>query len=84
MNKSAKKHDKLKRPDAHFTEPAEVVADGSLSHQEKAEVLDSLEQDARLLADATSEGMTGGELNKLHEVLTAKEELARKPKAKPV
>jgi hypothetical protein len=47
-------------------------------------VLDSLEQDARLLADAASEGMSGGELNKLHDVLNAKDALARKLKAKQV
>lgn len=84
MNKSAKKHDKITRPDAHFAEPADVVADGSLSHREKSEVLDSLELDARLLADAASEGMSGGELNKLHDVLQAKDHLAREPKAKKV
>jgi hypothetical protein len=77
MNKSAKKHAKLARPDAHFTDAADVVADGSLSRHEKSEVLESLELDARLLADAASEGMSGGELNKLHDVLQAKDHLAR-------
>ena len=84
MKRSVKKHEKLARPDAHFVEPADVVADGSLSHQEKSAVLDSLELDARLLADAASEGMSGGELNKLHDVLQAKDHLARKPKTKTV
>jgi len=84
MNKSVEKHDKLARPDAHFAEPADVVADGSLSHREKAEVLDSLELDARLLADAASEGMSGGELNKLYQVLQAKDHLARERKAETV
>ncbi len=83
MSKSAKIRDKLERPDAHFAAPEDVVADGSLSHQEKTDVLDILEQDARLLADATSEGMRGGEVNKLHEGLRAKNALAQKPKAKP-
>jgi hypothetical protein len=84
MKKSVKKHDKLNRPDAHFAEPDDVVADGSLSHHEKSAVLDILELDARLLADAASEGMSGGELNKLHEVLQARDHLARKLKAKTV
>jgi len=84
MNKSARKLDKLTRPDAHFAEPEDVVADGSLSHREKSEVLDSLELDARLLEDAASEGMSGGELNKLYEVLQAKDRLAREKKAETV
>jgi len=84
MSKSVKKHDKLTRPDAHFAEPDDVVADGSLSHHEKSAVLDILELDARLLADAASEGMSGGELNKLHEVLQAKDHPARKLKANKV
>jgi hypothetical protein len=81
MNKSIRKRDKLARPDAHFAEPADVVADGSLSQEEKAEVLESLELDARLIATAAAEGMSGGELNKLHDVLEAKDHLARKRKA---
>jgi hypothetical protein len=84
MSEAARKRDKITRPDAHFAEPADVVADGSLSHREKSAVLDSLELDARLLADAASEGMSGGELNKLHDVLEAKDRLARKRKAEKV
>jgi hypothetical protein len=82
MTKSATTTEKLKRPDANFAAPEDVVCDGSLSADEKSAVLDSLELDARLLVDAASEGMTGGELNKLQEVLRAKEELARRLKAK--
>jgi hypothetical protein len=82
MNESARKHDKITRPDAHFAEPEDVVTDGSLSHREKSEVLDSLELDARLLATAAAEGMSGGELNKLHDVLQAKDHLARKRKVR--
>jgi hypothetical protein len=84
MNKSAKKHDKLNRPAAHFVEPRDVVSDGSLSPDEKSDILDSLELDARLLGAAASEGMSGGELNKLHEVLQARDHLAIKVKAKRV
>jgi hypothetical protein len=45
----------------NFDAPIEVVADPSLSKQEKAEALEDLEQDARQLAIAFGEGMSGGE-----------------------
>jgi hypothetical protein len=50
-------------------------ADPSLSKQEKAEALEDLEQDARQLAIASGEGMSGGEPTALAEVLNAKEAL---------
>ena len=55
--------------------PIEVVADPSLSKPEKAKALEDLEQDARQLAIASSEGMSGGEPTALAEVLHAKEAL---------
>ena len=82
MTKSAKKRDKLNRPDAHFAEAEDVLTDRLLSVDEKSEVLDSLELDARLLETAASEGMSGGELNKLYEVLQAKDHLALSRKTK--
>ena len=64
-------------PQSHpnFDAPIEVVADPSLSKQEKAEALEDLEQDARQLDIASSEGMSGGEPSALVEVLHAKEAL---------
>lgn len=84
MTKSATKNDKLARPDAHFAEAKDVLIDGSLSADEKSEVLDSLELDARLLENAASEGMSGGELNKLYEVLQAKNRLALSAKTEKI
>jgi hypothetical protein len=46
-----------------------------LSKEEKVEALETLEHDARLLTTAAQEGMTGGEENKLQEVLDAKKAL---------
>jgi hypothetical protein len=66
------KPDKPSGPDA---EPHDVVVDGTLSPEQKSAALDTLEQDARQLADAATEGMTGGEANKLHDVLGAKDRL---------
>src|ERR1700723_760590 len=50
-------------PQTHpnFDAPIEIVADPSLSKQEKAETLEDLEQDARRLAIASGAGMRGGE-----------------------
>jgi hypothetical protein len=48
-------------PQSHpnFDAPIEVVTDPSLSKQDKAEALEDLEQDARQLDIASSEGMSG-------------------------
>ena len=74
MNEQAKSDGKVRTVSTHFDEPHEVVA-SSLSKARKVEALDVLEQDARQLAEASSEGMSGGERNKLHEVLIAKRTL---------
>jgi len=76
MNEQTKSDEKVQKPSTHFDEPHEVVEDSSLSKVRKVEALDVLEQDARQLAEASSEGMAGGERNKLHEVLIAKDTLA--------
>jgi hypothetical protein len=77
----AKIDEKVQKPATHFDEPQEVVADSSLSKPQKVKALDTLEQDARQLSEASAEGMAGGERTKLHEVLKAKDTLA--PPAKP-
>jgi hypothetical protein len=75
MNDKAKNDEKVQKPSSHFDEPHEVVDDSSLSKAGKVKALDVLEQDARQLAEASSEGMSGGERNKLHDVLVAKKTL---------
>ena len=75
MTELTKSEEKAQKPSSHFDEPHEVVVDSSLSKARKVEALDVLEQDARQLAEASSEGMAGGERNKLHEVLIAKKTL---------
>jgi hypothetical protein len=70
---------KIDRPHAHFEQPGDVVVDPSLSKDEKTHALETLEQDARQLQTASTEGMTGGEDNKLQEVLEAKEALDLPP-----
>lgn len=70
---------KTARPHAHFDAPHEVVVDPALSKEQKIEALDSLEQDARQLAIASSEGMSDGEATGLQEVLHARDVLELPP-----
>jgi hypothetical protein len=68
---------KLQHPAKEFSDPAEVLADGSLSTPQKQAALHSLEQDARQLAVASSEGMSGGEETQLRNVLETERSLER-------
>ena len=79
MNAHEPGQDTIKQPHGNFATPDEVVVDPALSKQEKSETLDAMEQDARLLAMASAEGMSGGEPTNLHEVLDAKEALKEQP-----
>src|ERR1700680_5063755 len=81
MSDQAKSDAKVQKPSTYFDEPQEVVVDSSLLKAQKVEALDTLEQDARQLAEASSEGMGGGERNKLHDVLIAEDVLALPPVA---
>jgi hypothetical protein len=76
---TAAEANKIERPHAHFRQPGEVVVDLSLSKHQKENALETMEQDARQLAVASAEGMTGGEDTKLHEVLEAKAALELPP-----
>jgi hypothetical protein len=78
MNTNEPSH-KVEKPSANFKTAHEVVADPALSKPEKEKALDALEQDGRLLATASAEGMTGGEPTNLHEVLDAKKALELPP-----
>jgi hypothetical protein len=75
MNEQATSDAKVQMPSTYFDEPQEVVADVDLSTSQKVQALDTLEQDARQLSEDSSEGMGGGECNKLHDVLIAKDAL---------
>jgi len=72
---------KTKNPSVYFEEPRDVVADSALSIPQKDAILKTLEQDARQMSDATTEGMGGGERNKLHDVLVAADTLSLQPVA---
>jgi hypothetical protein len=81
MSEQAKSDPKVQKPSTYYNEPHEVVVDPSLSKAQKVEALNTLEQDARQLAEASSEGMGGGERDKLHDVLIAEDALALPPVA---
>jgi len=73
MNNDEVDQNKSEKPHAHFASAHEVVIDPVLSKDQKIEALDHLEQDARQLAIASSEGMSGGEETGLQEVLHARD-----------
>lgn len=78
LAKSSSASERVQRPATHFDLPDDVVSDRKLSDEQKRAALDTLEQDARQLSDATAEGMVGGERSNLDEVLDAKAKLGPK------
>jgi hypothetical protein len=73
----------LMDPRSAFDLPAEVLADRRLDPDVKLEILMRWEQDARLLAEAESEGMGGGEPSMLRRVLEAIAALKARPSREP-
>ena len=70
-------------PNAEFDHPDEVVADGTLTREEKAKVLRQWEVDEQALSRAGDEGMTQGEGHRLGQVQQARREvLPEKPATK--
>ena len=66
---------KIHNPAAHYDHPVDVVHDNALTDEQKKIALDKLELDAKLLARADDEGISGGEPSRLIEVVEAKKEL---------
>lgn len=62
-------------PTAVFDAPDDVVQSDDLTKEEKVEVLDQWEADAKALQTATDEGMSGGMRPRLDEVKAAQTEL---------
>jgi hypothetical protein len=61
-----------------FRTPKEIVNHGALSSEDKKQILETWEQDAKHLAVAEGEGMSGGEPNRLAEVSDAKQQMAER------
>ena len=58
-------------PSQVFEDPSEVLTHPELSREAKLEILRQWEIDARLLAEAENENMTGGESSHLGHVVSA-------------
>jgi hypothetical protein len=69
---------KTTQPNSEHRDPAALVNDHGLSTEEKRDALEALEQDARQLAIAGGEGMSGGEKTNLRDVLLAKATVDRR------
>lgn len=63
----------LQDPAKYFATPQHVLDDPTLTVTQKRKVLRQWEQDARLLAVAEEEGMSGGEESMLQRVMRALE-----------
>lgn len=61
----------VRNPTLVYQAPEEVMVDSDLDHESKRAILKSWELDARELAVAEAENMTGGEPNMLTRVLSA-------------
>jgi len=61
----------IKNPAGHFDSPEAVLADDRLSNAQKKSVLEQWKVDAKLLAEAAAENMSGGEPNMLSRVSAA-------------
>jgi len=58
-------------PTKVFSDPMDVVRAGGLSRNQKLKILESWEQEARLLQIATGENMSGGEPSRIEDVRKA-------------
>lgn len=63
--------EKIRSPETIYATPLQVVHDTMLSTDEKRQVLDAWRRDAEGLAEASNEGMAGGEPSRLREVALA-------------
>ena len=81
MEKPGASEEKIEKPHAFFAEPYEVLVEAILSNEQKSDILQTLEQDARQMSVASNEGMAGGELAKLSDVLEARDSLNLPPVA---
>ena len=75
--------DHVKSGQTRGKKPHGIVANPKLSTERKGKILDTLEQDARLLDTATAEGMLGGEQSNLHQILDARNKLENEPANNP-
>jgi len=69
-------------PQRFYRVPGDVNRDRRLTDEERLEILETWERDARALSVASDEAMTGGEPNCLDQVVQARMEVQKRvPKA---
>jgi hypothetical protein len=66
-------------PAGSFAEPEDILGDERLTAEQKRRLLEQWERDAVNLSVAETEGMAGGEENRLTRVRRALDKLAVKP-----
>jgi hypothetical protein len=84
------RNEKMTSPAGTYDKPHDIAKDEALSHEEKRDMLNTWEQDARQLMTASNEGMPGPEEgleshdhHRLGEVVRAKDNIGEKPNHKP-
>ena len=65
-------------PARFYRVPADVARDRRFSDEERLQILEAWERDARALSVASDEGMTGGEPTRLREVVEARNEIEKR------
>jgi hypothetical protein len=78
-----KKGKTIENPSSRYASPAELVNDSTLTLEEKREALKIWEENARELAVAEEEGMSGGEPSRLAEIADAQSKLPSRGERKP-
>jgi len=82
-NGEATPAERAANPSAHFETPDDVLRDDGMSRGQRADALDQMELDARLLQTAEDEGMGGGEPAAIAEVAETKAKAGVPPLPKP-
>lgn len=70
-------NDILQDPAVYYDLPEEVLADASLTKEQKIQVLEHWRYDAILMQTATAENMSGGESSPLDKILKCLNELEK-------
>ncbi len=70
-------------PSRFYPAPTDVVRDRRFSDTERLEILEAWERDARALAVADEEGMSGGEPSRLKTVVKARIEIQERLSSEP-
>ncbi len=65
-------------PARFYRVPSDVARDRRFSDEERLEILEAWERDARAMSVASDEGMGGGEPTRLREVVEAREEIEKR------